>query len=123
MSIEQIPLPPEQIPLPPFIPPIEPPPIRDVDTRPVFRPPPRAPNPGLAPGRLTTLDDEPVRRVGTFEEERRRRIQERREAREIARRRGTKQRKSKKPKRKSKKPKRKSKKSKKKSKKQRTSRR
>ena len=95
MSIEQIPLPPEQIPLPPFIPPIEPPPIRDVDTRPVFRPPPRAPNPGLAPGRLTTLDG-PDRRVGTFERERERGIRERREARALARRGGTKQRKSKK---------------------------
>ena len=89
MSIEQIPLPPEQIPLPPFIPPIEPPPIRDVETR------PRAPNPGLAPGRLTTLDG-PDRRVGTFEEERERGIRERREARALARRGGTKQRKSKK---------------------------
>ena len=92
MSIEQIPLPPEQIPLPPFIPPIEPPPIRDVETR------PRAPNPGLAPGRLTTLDGpvRPVRHVGTFERVRERGIRERREARALARRGGTKQRKSKK---------------------------
>ena len=92
MSIEQIPLPPEQIPLPPFIPPIEPPPIRDVETRPIRA---HLALPGLAPARLTTLDG-PDRRVGTFEEERERGIRERREARALARRGGTKQRKSKK---------------------------
>ena len=69
-------------------------------------PPEQIPLPPINP----PIDPPPIRVVGTFEADRERGIRERREARALARRRGTKQRKSKKPKRKSKKSKRKSKK-------------